>query len=174
MYMSRLEVEGESSTICLIYYSPSLNIAHAIAQKLCDGFTQAGKPSKLMSSHGTSCLPQWGPCPASWPCHSPACRSSWKWGPAFPTILRISSHGFAFPSWNKNILRYFGVYWKPLELLGTKAACYLSPAQMSGWVHYKLPTPLIEILVRKRGWKGAQAAPPKTIHRLAAPSVHYL
>lgn len=128
MYMSRLEVEGKSGTVCLICYSPSLNIAHAIAQKLCYGLMQAGQPSNLMSSHGTSCLPQWEPFPASWPCHSPACVSSWKWGPAFATILRISSHGFAFPSWNKNMLRDFGNLLETTGIAVNKDSLLASPS----------------------------------------------
>lgn len=161
-YTSRLEVEGESATICLISYPPPLNIARAIAQKLCDGLTQAGQPSNLMSSHGTSCPPQWGPCPASWPCHSPACVSSWKWGPAFATLLRTSSHGFAFPSRSKNILRDFREYWKPLELLGTKAAVSFPQPRCQGKFIISALPPSQKFLLERKVGKG----PKQLLQRL--------
>lgn len=113
------------------------------------------------------------PSDASWPFHPPV-YTLLEVGGSFCYHIRDLFTWLCFPFLKQE---YSKGLWTALETTGTaenKGSLLASPAQMSGHVHYKLPTPLTEIPVRKRGWKGAQAIPPKTIHRLVVPSVHYL
>lgn len=165
MYMSRLEVEGESGSICLNYYSSSLR-------------------SYAMGSPKLGNLPIW--------CHHmghPACHSEGLVHPAGSAIpLHVyppGSGGQLFLPYSGSLLMVFPsfsetrIFWEPLECTGNHWNCWEQRCPVSFPHHRCQGEFIINSLPPHRNScqetrleRGPNSS-SKTIHRLAAPSVHY-